>query len=120
MYHAFDAEAYAHGVMLPAASVSLGLVALWRGPTLGIADEHVPASYTTFHPVTVDPGGMRAISFVYHANPAACCMMGPGTAATVTDVTVRFTVLRVSHNTQTIPLGDSSVTVQAPPASACR
>lgn len=91
-----------------------------RGPTVGLTVENEPARYTTFHPVTIDPGDARAISFVYHANTTACGSMGAGSGETVEAVGVRFTVAGVFHDTQYIPLGDSSVTVEAPPASACR
>jgi CrcB protein len=35
MYHAFASERYAHGLMLPTASVMLGVFALWVGVALG-------------------------------------------------------------------------------------
>jgi hypothetical protein len=91
-----------------------------RGPSVGLTVVNEPARYTAFHPVTIDSGDARAISFVYHANPAACGSMGPATGETVEAVGVRFTVAGVFHDTQYIPLGGSSVTVEAPPASACR
>lgn len=68
-----------------------------------------------FHPVRIPADGMRAVAFVFHANPNACASNGRGSELIQDSVDVHFSTLGEFGDTQTIPLGDDSVYMVGPP-----
>ena len=93
-------------------------VGQFTGPTLGIANQTAPTTYTTFHPISIPAGGERAIAFVFHANPKACGNDAPNTTGSTDAVTVHFTTLGVFSDKQTIPLYQPFV-MRGPTSAAC-
>lgn len=93
-------------------------VGTFSGPTLGTTDEHQPGSYTPFHPVRIPAGGMRAVTFVFHANPKACGDNALGSSTWTNGVTVHFTTMGVFSDSETAALNQPFV-LQAPTRAAC-
>lgn len=90
----------------------------FSGPTLGTTEEHQPGSYTPFHPVQIPAGGMRAVTFVFHANPKACGKNLPEGTTWTEGVTVHFTTMGVFLDSETVALNQPFV-LQAPTRAAC-
>jgi hypothetical protein len=92
----------------------------FTGPVLGTSTERTMGEYQTAESVHIPAGETRLVSLVYTANPDACKRpaVDHSTDAVLDSVPLRFTVLRVFHNTQTIPLG-TAVAMQFPTAEDC-
>jgi hypothetical protein len=91
----------------------------FRGPSLRIPGAHNDAIVRPFHPVRIPADGMRAVSFVFAANPKACGNNGRGTVLSQDVINVRFSTLGVFDDSQTIPLGNEAVYMTGPAGNSC-
>jgi hypothetical protein len=87
----------------------------FTGPTMGIPAARNQAIVHRFHPVRIPADGMRAVAFVFRANPKACGFNGRGSETIQDSIAVHFSALGVFGDTQTIPLGDDAVYMAGPP-----
>lgn len=90
----------------------------FTGPSIGIPAERDQAIVYRFHPVRIPADGMRAVAFVFHANPKACGNNGRGTEMIQDSVDIHFSALGAIDDTQTISLGDNAVYMTGP-ADGC-
>jgi hypothetical protein len=86
----------------------------FTGPTIGIPAARNQAIVHRFHSVRIPADGMRAVAFVFHANPKACGSNGRGSELIQDSVDVHFSALGAFGDTQTIPLGDDAVYMTGP------
>jgi hypothetical protein len=109
-------------VTLTASDPDPDTVSPFTGPVLGISTvaRMGRGEYRTAQSVHIPAGETRVVSLVYAANPDACIRpaVNHSTTAVLESVALRFTVLHVFHNTQTIPLS-SGVGMQFPTAEDC-
>jgi hypothetical protein len=90
-------------------------VGWFTGPTIGIPAAQDQAIVHRFRAVRIPADGMRALAFVFHANPKACRFNGRGSVESQDSVAVHFRTLGVFDDTETLPLGVAAVYMTGPP-----